>query len=182
MWSRDGLRCRTPRYPPSLLNESTTPPYLPTWSTRPRQHVDRPPHRCAPHHCLIFCRSPPWVVLVGKVSGPGTYCAATKTNGENAASSARARWSRLKAATDVVGVIESSRVGHRSLGSKSKQRPLVLVGRSGYQQRSAWDLVQLRMRLGQWRKCLTAVTVRFGVVPRSARLDSAACCVRHAPS
>ena len=37
-------------------------------------------------------------------------------------------------------------------------------------------------RLGQWRKCLTAVTVRPGVVLRSARLDPAACCVRHAPS
>ena len=62
------------------------------------------------------------------------------------------------------------------------QRPFVLVGCSGYQRRSAWDLVQLRVRLGQWRKYLTAVTVRPGVVPRSARLDPAACYVRHAPS
>jgi hypothetical protein len=96
-----------------------------------------------------------------------------KANGENAAPSARACWSRLKIATDVIGVIGPS-VPRRPqvFWSQSMRRPLVLVGcSSGYQQRSAWDLVQLRVRLGQWRKYLTAVTVRSGVVPRNARLD-----------
>ena len=66
-------------------------------------------------------------------------------------------------------------VSRRSFRSQSKQRPFVLVGCGGYQQRSAWDLVQLRVRLGQWRKYLTAVTVRSGVVPRSALSSSSAC-------
>ena len=54
--------------------------------------------------------------------------------------------------------------------------PFVLTGRGGYQPRSAWDLIQLRVRFGQWRKCLSVVTVGSSVVPRSAR--AGACCVR----
>jgi hypothetical protein len=47
--------------------------------------------------------------------------------------------------------------------------PFVLIGRGGYQPRSAWDLVQLRMRFGQWRKCLTVVTVGSSIVPQAIR-------------
>jgi hypothetical protein len=41
--------------------------------------------------------------------------------------------------------------------SQRKSRPFALIGRSGYQQKSPWDLVQLRAQLGLWRKCLTLV-------------------------
>lgn len=43
----------------------------------------------------------------------------------------------------------------------------LLIGRCGYYQRPAWDLVQLRAQLGQWRKCLTLLMVMSGLIPRS---------------
>jgi len=58
---------------------------------------------------------------------------------------AAVRWSRLKIATNVVGVICSPEPREPLI--RLSQRKLwycVLMGRSGYQQRSAWDLVQLR--------------------------------------
>jgi hypothetical protein len=55
-------------------------------------------------------------------------------------------WSRLKIVTNVVGVICSSKPRQPLVVlSQRKQRRCVLMGRSGYQDRLAWDLVQLRV-------------------------------------
>jgi hypothetical protein len=52
--------------------------------------------------------------------------------------------------------------------------PFVLIGERRDQQRSAWDLVQLRARRGRWRKCLTVVgMLRPGFIQWSAGLDPA---------
>jgi hypothetical protein len=78
---------------------------------------------------------------------------ATRPIGENAAYLARVplrdgaavHWSRLRIATNVVGVICSPKPRQPLVVlSHRKQRQCILMGRSGYQQRSAWDLVQLR--------------------------------------
>ena len=62
-------------------------------------------------------------------------------------------WSRLKIATNVVGVICSSKPRQPLVVlSQRKQRRCVLMGRSGYQQRLAWDLVQLRAWTGPMEK------------------------------
>ena len=68
---------------------------------------------------------------------------------------AAVRWSRLKIAINVgSGVICShpSRVSPLVRLSQRKQRQCVLMGRSGYQQKSAWDLVQLRAWTGPMEK------------------------------
>ena len=80
--------------PPSLLNESTTPPYFPTvvnHAASARWLTASP----LPHPLPV---STTGAVGRGRVLDRGAYCAA----------SAGASWSRLKIATDVVGVIEPS--------------------------------------------------------------------------
>ena len=70
--------------------------------------------------------------MVKGVIGLGADCAATRANGENAARSARAplkngaavRGSRLKIATDVTGMLESSK-------ASAKMGPFVLIGGNG---------------------------------------------------
>jgi hypothetical protein len=52
------------------------------------------------------------------------------------------RWSKSKMATGPQVVC----------GGSSKEWPFVRIGRSGNQQRSAWDLIQLSVQLRQWRK------------------------------
>jgi hypothetical protein len=146
-----------PSYPPqSLLNESTTPPLL-THRGRPRRVSTLTGRLTTASSFIGLHHGCCWS---GRVLD-GRLLRCDKANGENAASSARARWSRLKIATDVVGVIELS-VPRRPqvFWSQSMQRPFVLGSCDGYQQRSAWDLVQLRVRLGQWRKCLTVASYR----------------------
>jgi hypothetical protein len=126
----------------------------------------------------------------GFISGgrfrPAHIGTATKQIGENAACSARARletaqqvhWSRLKIATNVVGVICSSNPRQPlAVLSQRKQRQCVLMGRSGYQQRSAWDLVQLRAWTGPMEKM-----PHRGEGPiwhHTAERRPEFCCVRH---
>ena len=103
-WSRDGLRYHLRYPPPSLLNKSTTPPYFPTVVN----------HAASARWLSASLLPHPLPVSTTGAVGPGrvldgdAYCAATGPNGENAASSAGASWSRLKIVTDVVGVIEPS--------------------------------------------------------------------------
>jgi hypothetical protein len=94
------------------------------------------------------------------VGGGFWTSACDRANGKNAASSARARWSRLKIVTDVGP-------HHRVIRATSAAGPLgdkISNGRSfslavvDTKQRSVWDLVQLRVRLGQWRKYFTALS------------------------
>jgi hypothetical protein len=68
---------------------------------------------------------------------------------------AAVRWSRFKIATNVVGrhlLTPEPRQPPGSVLSQRKQRQCVLMGRSGYQQRSAWDLIQLRAWTGPMEK------------------------------
>jgi hypothetical protein len=61
--------------------------------------------------------------------------------------------------------------------------PFVLISERRDQQRSAWDLVQLRARRGQWRKRRTVVVIlRSSLIPWSAGLDHALAGIRRAIS
>jgi hypothetical protein len=52
--------------------------------------------------------------------------------------------------------------------------PFVFISERRDQQRSAWDLVQLRARRGQWRKCLTVMgMLKSSLIQWSAGLNSA---------
>ena len=128
-------------------------------------------------------------VCLGGGFGLAHIGTATRPIGENAACSARAplrdgaavRWSRLKIATNVVGVICSSEPRQPLVRlSQRKQRQCVLMGRSGYQQRSAWDLVQLRAWTGPMEKM-----PHRGEGPiwhHTAERQAEFCCIRHPPS
>jgi hypothetical protein len=87
----------------------------------------------------------------GQLEGNAACSAPEPLLGDGAA----VRWSRPKIATNVgSGVICShpSRVSPLFCLSQRKQRQCVLMGRSGYQQRSAWALVQLRAWTGPMEK------------------------------
>jgi len=147
-----------PHYPPqSRLNESTTPPLLPHRG-RPRHvstltgRLTTAPSFAGLHHGCYWS---------GEGSGRGAYCAATRPMEKTPHPQLEPAGAGSKIATDVVGVVGSP-VPRRPqvFWSQSMQRPFVLVGCSGYQQRSVWDFVQLRVRLGQWRKYLTVASYR----------------------
>jgi len=176
-----GLRCSptVTRSVPSLLNESSTPP-----SNVPRQR-----HVSALTSCLSTASFFADLHQAGFVSGgfgPAHIGAATRPIGENAACSARAplrdgtavRWNRLKIATNVVGVICSPEPREPLvILSQRKQRQYVLMGRSGYQKRSAWDLVQLRAWTGPIEKMS-----HCGESPiwhHTAERQAEFCCTRH---
>jgi hypothetical protein len=90
--------------------------------------------------------------------GPAHIGTATGLIGENAAYSARAparrrRSSSLEQAQNSyqrgpASPAHQSHVSPLVRLSQRKQRQCVLMGRSGYQQRSAWDLIQLRSWTG----------------------------------
>jgi hypothetical protein len=97
-WSHDGLRSLLP---PERINHTSLLPYR----GRPRRVsaltgrlITASPFTGLHHGC---CWSE-------EGSGRGRLLRCDKAHGENAASSARDRWSRLKIVTEVVGVIESS--------------------------------------------------------------------------
>jgi hypothetical protein len=87
-------------------------------------------------------------------------------------------WSRLKIATNVVGVIclPESREPLVRL-SQRKQRQCVLMSRSGYQQRSAWGLVQLRA----WTEPMEKIPHRGEGLSwhHTAERQVEFCCIRH---
>jgi len=91
--------------------------------------------------------------------------------------------SRLEIATDVVVIYQviSAMFATGRLESRVKQALIpLLIGRRGYQQTSALDLVWLRAQLNQWRKCLTLVRGHIWPIRRSAGHDPAASGIRRA--
>jgi hypothetical protein len=137
---------------PSLQPSRSHLPTSPPQSKTPHQHVD---------HVYVTTTSSFANLHHGwfrKGRGSGlAHIVLRQGYWKNAIRLARARWRLLKIVTDVVGVIESLvPLRPQLVWNRSKQRPFLPISRGGYQQRSAWDIVQLRMRPGQWRKSLTS--------------------------
>jgi hypothetical protein len=143
-----GLRCSptVTRSVPSLLNESSTPP-----SNVPRQR-----RVSALTSCLSTASFFADLHQAGFVSGRLDRRILALRQGQlekmphaqpepPLRDGTAVRWNRLKIATNVVGVICSPEPREPLvILSQRKQRQYVLMGRSGYQKRLAWDLVQLR--------------------------------------
>src|SRR5277367_4875856 len=134
----------------------------------PRQHVD-----WLPQHCFVLADLHHDGFYLEGGFGPAHIGTAIRPIGEMPHTQPR-----LKTATNVVGVICSSEP-HQPLVvlSQRKQRQCVLIGRSGYQQRSAWDLVQLRAWAGPMEKM-----PHRGEGPiwlHTAERQAEFCCIRH---